>query len=98
MTTFIGAHCEDCGVGTFTAGEYYMVRDELWEQAWAGRRKPWHSLGREILCIGCLEKRIGRTLKRSDFPDFPVNDPEQDDISDRLRARLTADSGGLEGQ
>jgi hypothetical protein len=46
-----------------------MVRDEVWEQAWAGRRKAWHGKlpGQEILCIGCLEARIGRTLKRDDF-------------------------------
>jgi hypothetical protein len=32
----------------------------VWEQAWAGRRKPWHGkvIGQEILCVGCLEKRI----------------------------------------
>jgi hypothetical protein len=40
-----------------------MVNDEVWEAAWACRRKSWHALpGQEILCIGCLEKRIGRTL------------------------------------
>ena len=35
-----------------------------WEQAWAGRRKSWHGAvpGQEVLCIGCLEKRVGRTL------------------------------------
>jgi hypothetical protein len=34
-----------------------MVHDRVWEQAWAGRRKPHHSKvpGQEILCIGCLE-------------------------------------------
>jgi hypothetical protein len=55
--------CADCAVGTNRAGEGYMVRDELWERAWAGRRKPWHALpGQEVLCIGCLEKRLGPFL------------------------------------
>src|SRR3974390_1908830 len=86
---FVLSSCADCGVGTFGIGEYYMVKDEIWEQAAitgqglpcgtvnlrnAGRRKDWHSLdGQEMLCIGCLEKRIGRTLMRCDFTDAPIN-------------------------
>jgi len=35
----IVTRCVDCGLGTNTAGEWYMVRDHVWEQAWAGRRK-----------------------------------------------------------
>ena len=87
---YIGLHCEDCGVGTRTLGEYYAVKDYVWDYAWGGRRKPWHgSSGQEILCIGCLENRIGRTLVASDFiPDVPANDPNQDDISERMRDRL----------
>jgi hypothetical protein len=46
--------------------EMYIVTDEVWEQsgleAWGG-----------CLCIGCLEKRIGRPLKPDDFPDHPFN-------------------------
>jgi hypothetical protein len=83
--------CTDCGVGTLTLGEYYMVKGDVWEQAWAGRRKPWHGKvpGQEILCIGCLEQRIGRTLTTGDFTDAPVNDPTSPNISDRFRNRLT---------
>jgi hypothetical protein len=32
----------DCGIGTITLGECYMVKDEVWDQVWFGRRKPWH--------------------------------------------------------
>ena len=68
-----------------------MVKDKLWEAAWAGRRKPWHALpGQQILCIGCLEKRIGRTLMACDFTECPVNDPSKSNNSQRLRSRLTA--------
>jgi hypothetical protein len=88
---YLGRPCADCGVGTCKINEYYMVKDDVWEQAWAGRRKPWHALDGEILCIGCLEKRIGRTLMCCDFTDAPINNPNQDDISGRLRDRLTLD-------
>jgi hypothetical protein len=54
------------------AGEWYMVKDEIWRQAWGhiSRSAP----GRQILCIGCLEKRIGRRLTPRDFTDASVND------------------------
>ncbi len=70
-----------------------MVRDDVWEQAWANRRKPWHSLpGQQILCIGCLEKRLGRTLMPCDFTDWPVNNPNKRNASARLRARLNSNA------
>ena len=78
--------CADCGVGTFTLDEWYIVKDPIWSQAWAGRLKPWHALrGQQILCIGCLEARIGRTLMACDFTDAPVNDPDRFVMSERLR-------------
>ena len=40
-----------------------------------------------ILCVDCLEKRIGRTLC-TDFIDAPINDPNRHQHSDRLRDRL----------
>src|SRR5262245_61782900 len=83
--------CADCSLGTIRIGEWHMVHGDVWEQAWAGRRKSWQGRvpGTEILCIGCLERRIGRTLVASDFiPDVPANDPSKDNISDRMRTRL----------
>jgi hypothetical protein len=49
--------------------EVYQVRDAVWKRA-----------GMEpeggCLCIGCLEKRLGRRLKPKDFPhDAGLNDP-----------------------
>jgi hypothetical protein len=97
---YLGAPCADCGVGTFTLGEWYMVKDEVWDQAWIGRRKPWHGRvpGQEILCIGCLEQRLGRTLMCCDFTDAPINDSNQDNISERMRDRLTAKEGTMKGE
>jgi hypothetical protein len=76
-----------------------MVRDEIWEQAWGGRRKSWHgrTMGQEILCVGCLEARIGRTLMACDFTDAPVNNPKTEFMSDRLRDRLQREDGVIHG-
>ena len=46
--------------------------------------------GRQVLCISCLEKRLGRTLMACDFTDASVNDPNKGNISQRMRARLTS--------
>lgn len=62
--------CVDCSVDTLIAGEYYMVHDHVWLQTGLGKRDG-------MLCITCLEKRIGRQLTSNDFPNLPIN-------SDRL--------------
>ena len=46
--------------------EIYMVRDRVWAKA---GMEPFGG----CLCIGCLERRIGRFLKPRDFPDHPLN-------------------------
>jgi len=47
--------------------EVYTVWPKLWKKA---GMKPWDG----CLCIGCLEKRLGRKLKHSDFdPSDPFN-------------------------
>lgn len=57
--------CIDCGENTLHANEYYMVHDEVWNAA--------HPKRRGMLCIGCLEERLGRLLGPEDFPDLPIN-------------------------
>jgi hypothetical protein len=64
--------CHDC---SHDFDEYYMVRHGIW--AASGLRKG-------LLCVGCLEKRIGRQLHADDFPDFEVN---IDDSARSLRLR-----------
>lgn len=59
------AKCLDCGVVTIDIGEYYMVHDIIWDAA-----NPMHH---GMLCIGCLENRLGRPLRRGDFTDAPCN-------------------------
>jgi hypothetical protein len=87
----IATQCVDCGLGTYAADEYpHTIKTEVWEQVWVGRRKSWRAPGTEILCIGCLEDRLGRRLTRADFTDAPCNDPHRGHaMSARLRARLT---------
>jgi hypothetical protein len=81
----VGA-CADCGVGTHSINEYYMVKNHVWVQAQGGTK---------LLCIGCLEKRIGRTLTRSDFDDAASVNADANTFrrkfSDRLQARLISD-------
>ena len=43
----------------------------------------------DLLCVDCLEARIGRMLARDDFPDVQANRPSGCD-SARLRARRPA--------
>jgi hypothetical protein len=47
--------CNDCDVNVLTAGEFYMLKPEIWEgQLGLG----WE----DNLCIGCLEQRLGRKV------------------------------------
>ena len=69
--------CKDCKEEVIR--EYYMVWDEIWENA--GMKCDGGQL-----CIGCLEKRIGRELVPDDFLEAPINDGYRS--SDRLLDRL----------
>ena len=63
--------CADCGTDTVPAEgpcEYYHVYNEIWEQAGMERDGG-------FLCLGCLEKRLGRPLHRADFGHAPINVP-----------------------
>jgi hypothetical protein len=75
-----GFDCVDCGRNTGQIQEYYMVNDRLWDKT-AGKDKD------KMLCIGCLEKRLGRKLTPADFTDAPVNGGFMPQ-SARLRERL----------
>ena len=59
------------------ATEVYMVKDAIWKAA--GMNAGQGGFGDQdgdsgCLCIGCLEKRLGRTLRAKDFPrNHPFN-------------------------
>ena len=59
--------CADCGIdtsGTNTC-EWYMVRDEVWIEAGMSDKG--------FLCIGCLERRLGRLVEGQDFSRCALN-------------------------
>lgn len=50
--------CQDCGVHVEDSGEYCMLHFRVWMEA---------SRGASMLCIGCIENRLGRRLTKADF-------------------------------
>lgn len=70
--------CRDCNMNTDRKSEYYMVHDRVWRKAGSPDG---------MLCIGCLEARIGRFLNKYDFTDAFIN-VALIPRSRRLRARL----------
>ena len=81
--------CCDCQIETnhhelppnINRAEWYMVHDHIWEQATKDKSAF-------FLCIGCLEKRLDRTLTPADFNDAPLNYWPGFQRSPRLRNRL----------
>lgn len=84
--------CDDCGVNTSEIHEYYMVHDDIWRSVAGDSLEG-------MLCIGCLEDRLGRRLTAEDFTDCILNNAKVSlfvalknwrfaDCSNRLRSRL----------
>lgn len=59
-----GFDCTDCKENTFAKKEYYMLHDEVWCSV---------ASKFEMLCVSCLEKRLGRSLNMNDFVPMPIN-------------------------
>jgi hypothetical protein len=73
--------CMDCGVDTDAIDESYMVHDELWRAAVPSEAG--------MLCIACLEKRLGRKLRRDDFRPYCQSAFDEGmPVSRRLKDRL----------
>ena len=58
-----------------------MVLDTVWLKA---------GMSDGYLCIGCLEKRLGRMLTARDFTSVVLNDPDHPWHTKRLSSRLAA--------
>jgi hypothetical protein len=71
----------DCGNQTAMThkDEYYMIHDALWLKA--------NPKGEGMLCIGCVEDRLGRRLSADDFTDCLLN-KSRHGKSERLISRL----------
>lgn len=72
--------CFDCGVNTLPTewderAEWYMVHDAVWMAAGVSDDTPMTT----FLCVGCLESRLGRRLRRDDFTLCRVNDLSESD-------------------
>lgn len=74
--------CLDCGGNTLEMAEYYMVQDAIWNHV--------NPKQKGMLCIGDLEKRLGRQLVKSDFTECGLNEDNVNgiDSSKRLRNRM----------
>lgn len=74
--------CVDCWVNIYNIDEYsFILKKNIWEKA---AKKD----DKQFICIGCLEKRLKRKLKQSDFNwDVPLNSFD-DFRSERLLARM----------
>ena len=71
--------CADCDVDTYINQQYYVLHDELWEQV-APRVDS-------MLCLNCVEIRLGRLLNKGDFASVPLNQ-QQASVCPELFARL----------
>lgn len=80
-----GIYCLDCQKNPLVLSEYYMVHDSIWESV----VKPKDREG--MLCVSCLENRLGRRLDPGDFSVCLLNtNHDVFEKSPRLLERLGA--------
>ncbi len=73
--------CLDCGVDCGRLGEHYMLKESVWFSVAASDKG--------MLCVGCIETRLGRRLTSNDFNNSYVNGLGFGQIkSNRLLERL----------
>jgi hypothetical protein len=72
--------CLGCKVDTGKMGEHYMLRDEVWNKV--------HTSAVGMLCVGCVEVRLGRQLVPADFHPCYINNRNYGFRSSRLSQRL----------
>lgn len=72
-------NCVDCD--RCTKFEHYFVHKSVWfDEA--------NMSERGMLCIHCLEFRIGRVLTPADFTDAYINDPKRNSMTAVLSSRI----------
>lgn len=72
--------CLDCKVDTGKISEHYFIQTSTWLEI-VGSIEG-------MLCIGCLEKRLGRMLTKKDFTNCYLNNPKIGSKSKRFLTRL----------
>jgi hypothetical protein len=60
-------HCLDCSKDTDITEGFFMLRDDLWRRL---VRRPYRG---GMLCLDCVQRRLGRELHHGDFANVPVN-------------------------
>ena len=75
--------CLDCKVDTGKIAEHYFIQTDIWMKI-VGSNKG-------MLCVGCLETRLGRKLTSFDFTACTINSPKYEAKSSRLLERLGVD-------
>jgi hypothetical protein len=78
--------CLDCSKDTYD--EYYGVHNHLW------RRVVDRSQRHGMLCLSCLELRLGRLLRFEDFKNVPSNGPIAQFLAQRPISGNASDSAG----
>lgn len=64
------SHSGDCTDCHGPAGDNYAVKDEVWFG-------PTRARSNTVLCIPCLERRLGRRMTSADLkPEAYANDPD----------------------
>lgn len=74
--------CKDCKIDTGKIGEHYMLKDSVWYSVYPSQEG--------MLCINCIEKRLGRKLNKNDFNNSYVNNLNFGVKNCKLVDRLTA--------
>lgn len=82
--------CADCGIDVNEAKEYaFMVKPFTWRTSLRKAGKAGLSPSTyDVVCVECLEKRLGRKLKRRDFDWNNYINIGKYARSSRLRARM----------
>lgn len=77
-------NCVDCGRNTKL--EHYFVNEDVW---FVLAKMPEQGM----LCVNCIEKRIGRQLTSSDFTQAHINNPRTNAMTNQLRSRIEDNNG-----
>lgn len=76
------SNCKDCNIHLLYINEYFRLHDEVRESM------DWEDSHDSRLCVGCVEKRLGRKLVAHDFnPNTGIN--HAGTVSGRLAERLS---------
>ena len=65
--------CMDCGKNTLESPDYYMLRNRLWRMLVSRNQR--HGM----LCLACVEQRLGRSLIPDDFRSSHDDESDPED-------------------